>query len=200
MQTILAPGTGCNGTERFGDWLVGEAGETQGCRYFFKNSVCGKVVSMRIGMGYDVHRLVEGRDLIIGGVKIPYEKGLLGHSDADVALHALADAILGAAALGDIGKHFPDTDEKYKGADSRMLLREVVKKVAEKGYSVGNADVTIVAQRPKMLPYIEQMRKNVSDDLNVGIDDVNIKATTTEKLGFEGRGEGISATAVVLLK
>ena len=148
---------------------------------------------MRIGQGYDVHKLVEGRDCIICGVKIPYEKGLLGHSDADVALHALADAILGAAALGDIGKHFPDTDEKYKGADSRMLLREVVKKVAEKGYSVGNADVT-------MLPYIEQMRKNVADDLNVGIDDVNIKATTTEKLGFEGRGEGISATAVVLLK
>ena len=155
---------------------------------------------MRIGQGYDVHKLVEDRDCIICGVKIPYEKGLLGHSDADVALHALADAILGAAALGDIGKHFPDTDEKYKGADSRMLLREVVKKVSEKGYSVGNADVTIVAQRPKMLPYIEQMRKNVADDLNVGIDDVNIKATTTEKLGFEGRGEGISATAVVLLK
>ena len=155
---------------------------------------------MRIGQGYDVHKLVEDRDCIICGVKIPYEKGLLGHSDADVALHALADAILGAAALGDIGKHFPDTDEKYKGADSRMLLREVVKKVAEKGYSVGNADVPIVAQRPKMLPYIEQMRKNVADDLNVGIDDVNIKATTTEKLGFEGRGEGISATAVVLLK
>lgn len=155
---------------------------------------------MRIGQGYDVHKLVEGRDCIICGVKIPYEKGLLGHSDADVALHALADAILGAAALGDIGKHFPDTDEKYKGADSRMLLREVVKKVAEKGYSVVNADVTIVAQRPKMLPYIEQMRKNVADDLNVSIDDVNIKATTTEKLGFEGRGEGISATAVVLLK
>ena len=155
---------------------------------------------MRIGQGYDVHKLVEGRDCIICGVKIPYEKGLLGHSDADVALHALADAILGAAALGDIGKHFPDTDEKYKGADSRMLLREVVKKVAEKGYSVGNTDVTIVAQRPKMLPYIEQMRKNVADDLNVGIDDVNIKETTTEKLGFEGRGEGISATAVVLLK
>ena len=155
---------------------------------------------MRIGQGYDVHKLVEGRDCIICGVKIPYEKGLLGHSDADVALHALADAILGAAALGDIGKHFPDTDEKYKGAESRMLLREVVRKVAEKGYSVCNADVTIVAQRPKMLPYIEQMRKNVADDLNVGIDDVNIKATTTEKLGFEGRGEGISATAVVLLK
>lgn len=155
---------------------------------------------MRIGQGYDVHKLVEGRDCIICGVKIPYEKGLLGHSDADVALHALADAILGAAALGDMGKHFPDTDEKYKGADSRMLLREVVKKVAEKGYFIGNADVTIVAQRPKMLPYIEQMRKNVADDLNVGIDDVNIKATTTEKLGFEGRGEGISATAVVLLK
>ena len=155
---------------------------------------------MRIGQGYDVHKLVEDRDCIICGVKIPYEKGLLGHSDADVALHALADAILGAAALGDIGKHFPDTDEKYKGADSRMLLREVVKTVAVMGYSVGNADVTIVAQRPKMLPYIEQMRKNVADDLNVGIDDVNIKATTTEKLGFEGRGEGISATAVVLLK
>ena len=120
---------------------------------------------MRIGQGYDVHKLVEGRDCIICGVKIPYEKGLLGHSDADVALHALADAILGAAALGDIGKHFPDTDEKYKGADSRMLLREVVKKVAEKGYSVGNADVTIVAQRPKMLPYIEQMRKNVADEV-----------------------------------
>ena len=155
---------------------------------------------MRIGQGYDVHKLVEGRDCIICGVKIPYEKGLLGHSDADVALHALSDALLGAAALGDIGKHFPDTDERYKGADSRMLLREVVKKISDKGYAVENADVTIVAQRPKMSPYIEQMRKNIADDLGVSVDDVNVKATTTEKLGFEGRGEGISATAVVLLK
>lgn len=155
---------------------------------------------MRIGQGYDVHKLVEGRDCIICGVKIPYEKGLLGHSDADVALHALSDALLGAAALGDIGKHFPDTDERYKGADSRMLLREVVKKISEKGYAVENADVTIVAQRPKMSPYIEQMRKNIAEDLNVDIDAINVKATTTEKLGFEGRGEGISATAVVLLK
>ena len=155
---------------------------------------------MRIGQGYDVHKLVEGRDCIICGVKIPYEKGLLGHSDADVALHALSDALLGAAALGDIGKHFPDTDERYKGADSRMLLREVLKKISEKGYAVENADVTIVAQRPKMSPYIEQMRKNIAEDLDVDIDAVNVKATTTEKLGFEGRGEGISATAVVLLK
>lgn len=154
---------------------------------------------MRIGQGYDVHKLVEGRDCIICGVKIPYEKGLLGHSDADVALHALSDALLGAAALGDIGKHFPDTDERYKGADSRMLLREVLKKIAEKGYSVGNVDVTIIAQRPKMSPYIEEMRKNIADDLCVDIDCVNVKATTTENLGFEGRGEGISSTAAVLL-
>ncbi len=155
---------------------------------------------MRIGQGYDVHKLVEGRECIICGVKIPYEKGLLGHSDADVALHALSDALLGAAALGDIGKHFPDTDERYRGADSRMLLREVVKKISEKGYAVENADVTIVAQRPKMSPYIEQMRQNIAEDLGVSVDDVNVKATTTEKLGFEGRGEGVSATAVVLLK
>lgn len=155
---------------------------------------------MRIGQGYDVHKLVEGRDCIICGVKIPYEKGLLGHSDADVALHALSDALLGAAALGDIGRHFPDTDEKYKGADSRVLLREVVRLIGEKGYAVENADVTIVAQRPKMSPHIEQMRKNIAEDLNVDIDAVNVKATTTEKLGFEGRGEGISATAVALLK
>ena len=155
---------------------------------------------MRIGQGYDVHKLVEDRDCIICGVKIPYEKGLLGHSDADVALHALADAILGAAALGDIGKHFPDTDPKYSGADSRVLLRRVVELVMDKGYTVGNADVTIVAQRPKMLPYIEQMRENVAQDLKIEKDCVNIKATTTEKLGFEGRGEGISSTAVVLLE
>lgn len=154
---------------------------------------------MRIGQGYDVHKLVEGRKCIICGVDIPYEKGLLGHSDADVALHALSDALLGAAALGDIGRHFPDTDPKYKGADSRFLLREVVRMIKEKGYNIGNVDVTIVAQRPKMSPHIEQMRENVASDLGVGIDLVNIKATTTEKLGFEGRGEGISSTAVALL-
>lgn len=154
---------------------------------------------MRIGQGYDVHKLVDGRDLIICGVKIPYEKGLLGHSDADVALHALSDALLGAAALGDIGRHFPDTDVKYKGADSRMLLREVVRMIKEKGYSVGNVDVTIVAQKPKMLPYIGRMRENIASDLEIDTDAVNVKATTTEKLGFEGRGEGISATAVCLL-
>lgn len=154
---------------------------------------------MRIGQGYDVHKLVEGRDLIICGVNIPYEKGLLGHSDADVALHALCDALLGAAALGDIGRHFPDSDESYKGADSRCLLREVVRMIKEKGYSVGNADVTIVAQRPKMLPYIDEMRENIASDLEIDKDAVNVKATTTEKLGFEGRGEGISATAVCLL-
>ena len=154
---------------------------------------------MRIGQGYDVHKLVEGRDCIICGVKIPYEKGLLGHSDADVALHALSDAILGAAAMGDIGKHFPDTDPKYKGASSRVLLREVIKIVGDRGYKVANADITIVAQRPKMSPYIDEMRANVAEDLGVDVDAVSVKATTTEKLGFEGRGEGISAMAVVLL-
>ena len=155
---------------------------------------------MRIGHGYDVHRLVEDRKLILCGVEIPYEKGLLGHSDADVALHALSDALLGAAALGDIGKHFPDTDEKYKGADSRVLLREVVKMIADRGFAVENADLTIVAQRPKLAGYIEQMRENIAADLEIELSCVSVKATTTEKLGFEGRGEGISATAVVLLK
>ena len=154
---------------------------------------------MRIGQGYDVHKLVEGRKCIICGVDIPHEKGLLGHSDADAALHALSDAILGAAALGDIGRHFPDTDPKYSGADSRVLLRRVVELAAQKGLCVVNTDITIIAQRPKMLPYIEQMRSNVAADLGIDIDCVNIKATTTEKLGFEGRGEGISAMAVVLL-
>lgn len=155
---------------------------------------------MRIGQGYDVHKLVEGRRCIICGVDIPHEKGLLGHSDADVALHALCDAILGAAAMGDIGKHFPDTDDAFKGADSRVLLREVVKMVKEKGFAISNADITIIAQKPKMLPYIEKMRENVSQDLEIKADRVSIKATTTEKLGFEGRGEGISAMAVVLLE
>ena len=154
---------------------------------------------MRVGQGYDVHKLVEGRKCIICGVDIPFERGLLGHSDADVALHALSDALLGAAALGDIGRLFPDNDPKYKGADSRMLLRRVVELVKEKGYGVVNADVTIVAQKPKMMPYIEKMRENVAHDLGVSLDDVNVKATTTEKLGFEGREEGISAMAVVLI-
>lgn len=154
---------------------------------------------MRIGQGYDVHRLVEGRKCIICGVDIPHDKGLLGHSDADVALHALSDAILGAAAMGDIGKHFPDNDPEFEGADSRVLLRHVIGLIKEKGYHVVNADVTIIAQKPKMLPHIEQMRKNVATDIEVELDCVNIKATTTEKLGFEGREEGISSMAVVLL-
>lgn len=153
----------------------------------------------RIGNGFDVHRLVEGRDLIVCGVKIPYTLGLLGHSDADVALHALSDAILGAAALRDIGYHFPDTDVRYKGADSRLLLRECVRLIDEKGYRVVNVDVTIIAQAPKMLPYIPQMIINIAEDLGISVDDVSVKATTTEKLGFTGRGEGIAAQASALL-
>lgn len=155
---------------------------------------------MRIGSGYDVHRLVRERELILCGVKIPYELGLLGHSDADVALHALCDAILGAAALGDIGRHFPDTDERYRGISSMLLLGHVAELISEKGYKIGNADITIVCQRPKIAEYIGQMRENVAGVLGVGIGRVNVKATTTEKLGFEGRGEGISASAVVLLE
>lgn len=155
---------------------------------------------MRIGQGYDVHKLVEGRELILCGVKVPYEKGLLGHSDADVALHALADALLGAAAMRDIGYHFPDTDPAYKGADSRRLLRRVVEIIAEKGYRVGNVDVTIVAQRPKLLTYIPEMIANVATDLAVSADCVSVKATTTEHLGFTGRGEGIAAMAVALIE
>ena len=155
--------------------------------------------NIRIGNGMDVHRLVEGRRLVICGVEIPYELGLLGHSDADVALHALSDAILGAAAMHDIGYHFPDTNPEYAGADSRKLLRRVVEIVGEKGYKIGNVDVTIIAQRPKMLPHIELMRERVAADLGVDVDDVSIKATTTEKLGFTGRGEGIAAQATALL-
>ena len=155
---------------------------------------------MRIGNGYDVHKLVEGRDLIIGGVTIPYEKGLLGHSDADVLLHAIMDALLGAAALGDIGKHFPDTDEKYRGASSMALLDEVGHKILEAGYVVGNIDATIIAQAPKMRPYIDEMIGNVADTLHVDRDRVNIKATTEEHLGFTGRGEGISSSAVCILE
>jgi 2-C-methyl-D-erythritol 2,4-cyclodiphosphate synthase len=156
-------------------------------------------MNFRIGNGFDVHRLVEGRKCIICGVDIPYELGLLGHSDADVALHALTDALLGAAAMHDIGYHFPDTDERWKGADSRMLLREVYNLLHKAGYLISNVDVTIIAQRPKMLPYIEQMRSNVADDLHLDVDAVSVKATTTEKLGFTGRGEGIAAQASALL-
>ena len=154
---------------------------------------------MRIGMGYDVHRLVEGRDLILGGVKIPYEKGLLGHSDADVLLHAVMDALLGAAALGDIGRHFPDTDPAYKGASSLKLLEHVGKLIDEKLYVIGNIDATIIAQAPKMRPHIDAMRENVAKTLGIEVSQVNIKATTEEGLGFTGRGEGISAQAVCLL-
>ena len=153
-------------------------------------------MQFRVGTGFDVHALVENRPLILAGVQIPYEKGLLGHSDADVALHALMDALLGAAGMGDIGKHFPDTDAKYKGADSRRLLRVVVEKLQKDGWQVNNADVTIIAQRPKVAPFIAAMRELVANDLGIGKDAVNIKATTTEKLGFTGRGEGIAAEAV----
>jgi len=155
---------------------------------------------MRIGHGYDVHKLVENRKLILGGVEIPYEKGLLGHSDADVLLHAVMDALLGAAAFGDIGKHFPDTDDAYKGIDSMLLLARVQNAIAEKGYQLGNLDVTVIAQRPKLRPYIETMRENIARVLCTDIDNVNVKATTEEKLGFTGRGEGISAHAVCLLE
>ena len=150
----------------------------------------------RVGLGYDIHKLVEDRPLIIGGVEIPYEKGLLGHSDADVLLHAISDALLGAAALGDIGKHFPDTDPRYKGADSLKLLEEVGNLLAAKGYVVGNVDATIVAQKPKMLPHIPQMRENIARVLRVDIDQINVKATTEEHLGFTGSGQGISSYAV----
>ena len=155
---------------------------------------------MRIGHGYDVHRLGEGRDLILGGVKIPYELGLLGHSDADVLLHAVSDALLGAAGLRDIGYHFPDTDPRYKGADSRVLLREVRQKIADAGYRVGNVDVTMIAQKPKLKPYIEQMMQNIAEDLQIDVSRVNVKATTEEKMGFTGSGEGMSCHAVCLLE
>ena len=155
---------------------------------------------MRIGHGYDVHKLVEKRQLILGGVKIPYEKGLLGHSDADVLLHAISDALLGAAALGDIGKHFPDTDPKYKGANSRDLLREVVSLINKEGYTIGNIDCTVIAQNPKLKDYIENMRENIALDCGIDINCVNVKATTEEKLGFTGDGSGMSCHAVCLLE
>lgn len=151
---------------------------------------------MRIGMGYDVHRLVEGRKLIMGGVEIPFEKGLLGHSDADVLLHAIMDSLLGACALGDIGKHFPDTDERYKGISSLKLLKETGILISEKGYSINNIDATIIAQKPKMRPHIELMRKNIADALDINIDQINIKATTEEGLGFTGEMLGISAQSI----
>jgi len=154
----------------------------------------------RVGIGYDVHRLEEGYSLIIGGVKIPFEKGLKGHSDADVLVHAICDAILGALALGDIGEHFPDSDEKYKRISSLVLLSEVNEKIKSSGYRVENVDSIVVAQKPKLSPYKFQMRKNIAEVLEIPVDRVSVKATTTEKLGFEGRGEGISAQAVVLLR
>jgi 2-C-methyl-D-erythritol 2,4-cyclodiphosphate synthase len=153
----------------------------------------------RIGQGYDCHRLVEGRKLILGGVDIPHHLGLLGHSDADALLHAITDAILGAAALGDIGKHFPDTDPEFKGADSRVLLREAAKRVKATGYDIGNIDATIIAQRPKMAPHIPAMVANIAADLGVSVGQVNIKAKTNEKMGYLGREEGINADAVALL-
>lgn len=154
---------------------------------------------MRVGLGYDVHKLVEGRDLILGGVKIPYEKGLLGHSDADVIVHAIMDALLGAAALGDIGQHFPDTDPKYEGISSIELLKHVGKLLEEHNYVIENIDSTIIAQRPKMMPHLPQMRKNVAEALGIEVNQVSIKATTEEGMGFTGTGEGISAQAICLL-
>ncbi|MBO7386708.1 MAG: 2-C-methyl-D-erythritol 2,4-cyclodiphosphate synthase [Lachnospiraceae bacterium] len=154
---------------------------------------------MRIGMGYDVHKLVEGRDLIVGGVKIPYERGLLGHSDADVLLHAISDALLGAAALGDIGKHFPDTDPQYKGISSIVLLEKVGELLSENCYLIENIDATIIAQAPKMRPYIDEMRENIAKALGIDVSQVNVKATTEEGLGFTGEGKGISANAVCML-
>ena len=154
---------------------------------------------MRIGFGYDVHRFAEGRELWLGGIKIPHNKGLIGHSDADVVIHAICDALLGAAALGDIGKHFPDTDPKYKGIDSKILLAETSKLLASAGFSIQNIDTTIAVQLPRIAPYIEQMQSTLSGILNLELGQVSVKATTTEKLGFEGREEGISAYAIVLL-
>ena len=154
---------------------------------------------MRIGMGYDVHKLVEKRDLILGGVKIPYERGLLGHSDADVLLHAIMDALLGASALGDIGKHFPDTDSKYKGISSIELLKHVGNLLNKHNYKIGNIDATIIAQKPKMAPHIPTMRENIASALNISLDQINVKATTEEGLGFTGEGLGISSQAICLL-
>ncbi len=159
-----------------------------------------KFPDFRVGHGYDVHKLVSGRDLVLGGVKIPYEKGLLGHSDADVLLHAVMDALLGAAALGDIGRHFPDTDERYEGIDSTLLCREVGNLLSENGFSVSNIDATVIAQAPKLAPFIPQMKENIAEIFNISEDRVNVKATTEEHLGFTGRKEGISAHAVCIIR
>ncbi len=155
---------------------------------------------IRIGQGYDVHKLKEGRELVLCGVKIPWEKGLDGHSDADVALHALCDALLGAAALGDIGRLFPDNDDRYLGISSILLLKETSRRLSESGYKIINADITVIAQKPKISPYIENMRENIANALGVGVEQISVKGTTTEHLGFEGRGEGIAASAVCLIE
>ena len=155
---------------------------------------------IRIGQGYDVHKLKEGRELVLCGVKIPWEKGLDGHSDADVALHALCDALLGAAALGDIGRLFPDNDDRYLGISSILLLKETSRRLSESGYKIINADITVIAQKPKISPYIENMRGNIANALGVGVEQISVKGTTTEHLGFEGRGEGIAASAVCLIE
>ena len=154
---------------------------------------------MRIGQGYDAHKFKKGGRLVLGGVEVPYEKGMEAHSDGDVVIHALCDALLGAMALGDIGKHFPDADDSYKGIDSRILLKEVMNKVRQGGMKLGNADITIIAQEPKLAPHIQAMRKILADDMSTAINNVSVKATTTEKMGFTGRAEGIAVTAVVLL-
>jgi 2-C-methyl-D-erythritol 2,4-cyclodiphosphate synthase len=154
---------------------------------------------MRIGQGYDAHKFKKGGRLVLGGVEVPYEKGMEAHSDGDVVIHALCDALLGAMALGDIGKHFPDTDDSYKGIDSRILLKEVMNKVRQGGMKLGNADITIIAQEPKLAPHIQAMRKILADDMSTAINNISVKATTTEEMGFTGRAEGIAVTAVVLL-
>lgn len=179
--------------------LVTAPGASSNKKLTYREDFAMNVPDLRIGHGYDAHRLVEGRALVLCGVNVPYEKGLDGHSDADVALHALMDAILGAAALGDIGRHFPDKDDRYLGISSMLLLEETRKKLADAGYRVSNADVTIIAQRPKLAPYIETMRRNVADALRLGTERINVKATTTERMGFEGAGEGISSHAVVTI-
>lgn len=167
---------------------------------FYKTVIKVGVTSMRIGMGYDVHKLVENRKLIIGGVEIPFEKGLSGHSDADVLTHAVMDSLLGAAALGDIGKHFPDTEEKFRGVDSILLLEHVFSLLSENGYSIINVDATIIAQNPKMRPHIDKIRRNIAQALRIDINQVNVKATTEEGLGFTGSGEGIAANSICLIK
>lgn len=185
--------------ERIGEKVYLSMGEYKNIKITTPDDLPKELGTPRIGTGYDVHALIEGRDLILGGVNIPFDRGLLGHSDADVLLHALMDAMLGAAALGDIGRHFPDKDPKYKGISSLELLRETGKLIRERGYTIGNLDVTLIAEKPKVAQYIEDMRKNISYTLGISIDNINVKATTTEKLGFCGREEGIASEAIALL-